>query len=387
MAAALPLGVAVPLAFRQLARHPGRTALSAGLLAVALATSVAFAHVLSGLRTDLRNWYRRTIVADFLIYGSAPDTSFVLTVALPEGLAEEVGRIDGVASVDRLAFVPGRGGGQAILVLARTFAPGRPLPLDLRDGEETAVSRGLAGGETVLGAALAGRLGLRRGDSFALETAHGPRLLRVAGTAAEYAAGGSALYLEWDGARRLLAVPGPHTLLVSALPGRARPVESALRRFCACRGVLLMSNAELRSLIDGAVARVTAALGALAALVALIASFGVANSLLMNVRDQSREFGLLRALGLTRGQLARVVLAEALFLGAASLVPGAAAGLALTGLIYRLGVTTIPAAGPRASGGLVAACCGLTLAVALLASLPPARRAARLRILRLLADR
>jgi putative ABC transport system permease protein len=387
LAARLPLGLSGGLAAQQLARHPLRTALTAGGLSLALAVTVCFGQAVREILADLRQWYARTVVADFLVYGSLPDATFLLTAALPEGLASDLGRLGDVATVDRLAFLPARSGDRPILVLARTSAADRPLPLALREGDEESVRRGLARGEVVIGAGLAREMGLRPGDGLRLDTARGPRQFRVAGSAAEYAAGGSAVYLDWDAARRALTVPGPHVYLVTARPGRAAALAPRLREFCDRRHLILESNAELRGVIDADVARVAAAMWALVALVLVIASLGIVNTLLMNVHDQRRPFGVLRALGLLRGQLRRVILMQGLLLGVASTVPGTGLGLGLAYVVHRLDVAGGGAGAPfRVDVPLAAGACGLTLAVALLASLLPARRALRLPVAEVLAD-
>ncbi len=387
LAARLPLGLSGGLAAQQLARHPLRTALTAGGLALALAVTVCFGQAVREILADLRQWYARTVVADFLVYGSLPDATFLLAAALPEDLAADLGRLDDVATVDRLAFLPARSGGRPLLVLARTSAARRPLPLALREGDEESVRRGLARGEVVIGAGLARETGLRVGDGLRLDTPRGPREFRVAGSAVEYAAGGSAVYLDWEAARRALTVAGPHVYLVSARPGRAPALAPRLREFCDGRHLILESNADLRALIDRDVARVAAALWALVVLVLVIASLGIVNTLLMNVHDQRRQLGVLRALGLLRGQLRRVVLAQGLLLGLVSTVPGRGLGLALAFLVHRLDMAGGGAAGPfRVDGPVAAGACGLTLVVALLASLLPARRALRLPVAEVLAD-
>jgi ABC-type lipoprotein release transport system permease subunit len=224
VAAPLRLGVTGALAASHLRRHPLRSALAAGLLSVALAAAVCFSQTADGLLDDLGRWCRRTVVADFLVYGSVPDTAFLLSTALPEQVGADLAAIEGVECVERIAFLPVRGAGRPVLVLARTFSPG-PLPLDLREGDEETVRQGLGRGGVVLAAGLASHQGLHVGDTFTLATAHGPAALPVVGTATEYAAGGSALYLEWASARRLLTLPGAHVFLVNARPGAAAACE------------------------------------------------------------------------------------------------------------------------------------------------------------------
>jgi putative ABC transport system permease protein len=373
-------GVEGRLAFLQLRRRRSRTALTAGVLFVAVAVALAFGHALQATLDDLSRWYRRTITADFLVRGSQPDTAFLLAAAVPESLGEEIAGVDGVAEVDKLAFVPGRAAGRSVMVLARTFGAG-PLPLDPREGTADAVADGLRRSEVVLGTVLADELGLHAGDTLELETRDGPRPLRVAGTAAEYAAGGRALYLEWEAARRLLPIEGPHCFLVRARPGAAAALAAPLWRFCDERGLLLQSNDSLRELIDRLLAGVRGALWGLAALGFVVAGLGIANTMTMSVLEQARELAVLRAIGMRRRQVGRLVLAQALLTGVAGLLPGTAVGV---GLAYLLNCSTARLLGSeshfRVSPGLVAGCAAMALTTAALASLLPATRAARGRV-------
>jgi putative ABC transport system permease protein len=385
LAMALPLGLAGTLAGQQLTRRPGRTSLSAGVLFLALAMAIGFGHCLRGIMHDLRHWYQQTFLADFYVRGSMPDTTLLRVTALPETLADEMAHSEAVAAVDCMAFVPATANSRPILVMARTFAPDQPLPLDLHEGEARAVGMGLVRGQVVLGTGLAQRLGLHRGDQVTLATVHGPQRLTIAGTAAEYAAGGSAAYLEWHTAKQLLGVPGVHAFLVSAQPGTAGLLAPTLQAFCNQHHLMLQSNAALRRQIDLLLARVSGVLWALIGLAFLVASLGIVNTLKMNVQDQTREFGMLRALGLTGGQVYTMVVLQALLLGAMSLVPGAFAGVALAYVINRSSAAwSGPPVAFQIDGLVVIGCSVLALAIALLAALAPARQAARLPVTRAL---
>jgi putative ABC transport system permease protein len=373
----LPIGLESARAGQLLVRHPTRTGLTAGVLFVVLAAAIGFGHSLKGILRDLHDWYRQTIVADFLVRGSLPDTAFVLAAALPEALGEELARLEGVERVERISFLAGQGHGRDVLVLARTFAV-QSLPLDLREGEAEPVRAGLLRGEVVLGAGLAEQLDLHRGDTFTLTTARGPVPLRIAGTAAEFAAGGSALYLEWQTARKLLDVPGVHAFLVSARPGEARRVGEALRGFCRSRQLQMLANADLRELIERSLAQVTGVIWALLALIFVVAALGIANTLLMNLDDQRRAFSVLRVLGMKGGQIGRVVVTQALLLAGLSIPPGVLAGLGLAYVISRSSAAWVGVPiSFRVEATVVAGCCGLALGCALLVSLVQARRAAR----------
>jgi len=65
------------------------------------------------------------------------------------------------------------------------------------------------------------------------------------------------------------------------------------------------------------------------AILGFIISLGVFNTFLMSVLERTREFGVLQAIGMTRGQIARLVLSEGIVLGAVSIVLGTLLGAVL----------------------------------------------------------
>jgi putative ABC transport system permease protein len=126
---------------------------------------------------------------------------------------------------------------------------------------------------------------------------------------------------------------------------------------------------------------------ALLALAILIALLGIANTLSLSVHQRTRELGLLRAVGETRGQLRAMVRWEsviiALFGTTMGLVLGVFLGWALVRAAGQQGGATVSAfAAPPAQLGLVLA---VGAVAGVLAGVRPARRAARLPLLRAIA--
>lgn len=64
----------------------------------------------------------------------------------------------------------------------------------------------------------------------------------------------------------------------------------------------------------------------------------VANPVLVSVMERTREFGIMLALGMSRGRLMRLVLYETILLGAAGLLVGNAVGWLVTGYFSRAGI-------------------------------------------------
>ncbi|HEX9691081.1 MAG TPA: FtsX-like permease family protein [Gemmatimonadales bacterium] len=69
-----------------------------------------------------------------------------------------------------------------------------------------------------------------------------------------------------------------------------------------------------------------------------IITLAIVNTVLMSVLYRTREFGVLQALGLTRGQTAAVVVTEGMILTAVSGLVGLGLGLGLTWLLFRNGL-------------------------------------------------
>ncbi|OYN92936.1 hypothetical protein CGZ95_19910 [Enemella evansiae] len=142
-------------------------------------------------------------------------------------------------------------------------------------------------------------------------------------------------------------------------------------------GVEVMGIASIRAMmtqiVDLALQIVTALLG-VAVIIALV---GVGNTLGLSVLERTRESALLRALGLTRGQLRGMLGLEALSLGLVAVVLGAALGIGYgIAASYALigGQLPVQVAVPWLRLLLMVA---VALVAAWLASVLPARRAAK----------
>ena len=138
--------------------------------------------------------------------------------------------------------------------------------------------------------------------------------------------------------------------------------------------------AEFRQRVEGMVDKVLTMVNVMVALAVIIALIGIANTLALSVFERTRELGLVRAVGMTRRQLRRMVRLEAALVATF----GATLGVGL-GLLFGFGVVAaLPAS--FASGlsvpvvpivvvVLVAAVAGVA------AAWLPARRAGRLDVL------
>lgn len=375
------LRVEARLAHRQLRRHRLRSALTIGVLFLACATGVGLACAILDNVRDVRHWYQRAIVGDFFLRAMMPDMATGMAADMPEELDQEIRQIPGIENIDTFRLVRARAEGGPVIVVVREYTSDRHVHFDLKEGDAARLRDRLFQGQAVIGSVLAQRMGLHLGGTVALETLQGTQRLRIAGIANDYLVGGLTIYMERGLAKRLLGVEGVDGYVVRARPHALADVELRLQTLCTRHGVLLHSFADIRQMIDSMVAGVVGCLWGILALGFVAASFGVVNTLTMNVLEQTRELGLLRIIAMTRRQIRRTILAQAIILGILGVLPGVCAGL---GLAYLIGLAAMPVLGravefafhPRLMGSSALG----GLAIVLLSAMLPVERAARLNL-------
>jgi putative ABC transport system permease protein len=375
------LGVEGRLAVRGLLRHRARTGLTVGVLFAAVAAALAFGVGVINNTRDIREWYDHTVAADFLVRAVRPDPAVVLTPApIPPRVGDEIGKLPGVASSGRLRFVPLRMDGTSLVLIARDFE--EPVPLIVHEGDAKALPALLRQGEVAVGTALANRLRLKAGGTMTLPMPEGPRRVRVAAVVKEYSGAGLALYADYEQARAWFDFDGPHAVALRARPGERDKLAAELGALARRETLWVQPNEDFAHTIERVVRGVRWLLAGMLALIAAVAAAGVVNTLTTNVLDQTRELGVLRALGMKRGGVVKLVLAQALALAAVTCLTGGPAGLFIAWL---MNVATPGLQGHHVEFHVppffVAACLLAATVLAVLAALVPARRAARLAVI------
>jgi putative ABC transport system permease protein len=121
----------------------------------------------------------------------------------------------------------------------------------------------------------------------------------------------------------------------------------------------------------------------LLALAVIVSLFGIVNTLVLSTFERMRELGTLRAVGMTRRQVRRMVRHESIITALIGAVIGIAAGLGLAGVaVAALGKYGIAYAIP--TGALVAVAL-IAIVAGVAAAVLPARRASRVDVLSALA--
>ena len=117
---------------------------------------------------DVKDWYRKSIVADFIIRAMAPDMATGLSADLPEDVEKELRDVPGIKSLEAIRLVRSKAGDETIVVAARDFTPHTIESFDYVAGDPATLLDKVHQGEVLIGSVLAQRLELKVGDKITL---------------------------------------------------------------------------------------------------------------------------------------------------------------------------------------------------------------------------
>jgi len=370
-------GAAGTLAEGNAIRDPGRTASTAAALMIGIAL-VTFVGVLAqGLRVSNSDAIEEQIQADLVVTSQDGYTEFPAAVG---DAAAEIEGTDVVSNVRQdVAEVDGSG---ANLTGLDGGSINQVYNFRWTEGSDEVLA-GLGDDGAVVPDNVADDKDLAVGDSFTVLTSDNERRELVVrgiydgspfypllGTASISQDAFDELYDRPRNRFTLINVPGD--------PGTAQKteVESGLESFPDTR---VQTRQEWIDKEDAEISQFLLLLYVLLALSVIVSLFGMINTLALSVFERTRELGMLRAVGMTRRQVRRMVRHESVI----TALIGAALGLPL-GIFLALLVTqalseydlqfTIPA-GALITFVIVSVIAGMVAAIL------PARRAARLRVL------
>lgn len=236
--------------------------------------------------------------------------------------------------------------------------------------------------DILIGIELASDLGLSVGDKLRVSAANGAdNTLTVTGIfdLGNKGANQRTTYVALHTAQSLLGLAGG----VSSIDVTVKDVYAAeviAKRITAATGVQadswIATNAQFFSAVQAQKTSNTT----IRFFVGLSVAFGIASVLVVSVVQKSREIGILRAMGISRGQILRVFLLQGGLVGLSGSIGGSAIGIAALVLWQRYarnpdGTPLFPL---TIEPGLFAASLLLATLTGLVAAFAPALRAARL---------
>jgi putative ABC transport system permease protein len=317
------------LALRELRATSGRAGLALGSLVVSFSLAVAMAIMVDSFRDSFRVWLDHVLPAD-------------LNLRLPAG-------------VDRGAFSPAEQAALAALpgVRLSEFRRTVSVLVDPTRPPVTLIARPLNAAAPVLpllartqvpqGAlafyaseAMVDLYGWRLGESAVLPLNGRPLRGVVAGIWRDYARSFGAVAMPLDRYRALTGDADANEAAFWVLPGREAELTRELRKRVPPARADLYASPELKLRSLAIFDRTFAVTYALEAVALGIGLLGVGLSFGALALARRAEFAVLRHLGLTRAELARLLLLEGLVLAAIGVAYGLALGTALSLLLVEV---------------------------------------------------
>jgi putative ABC transport system permease protein len=375
-------GVAGRLARENAVRNPGRTAATAAALMIGLALVSFVAVFAAGLRGSINDAFDKTIQGDLIISHNDGFSD------ISAETVDAARRVDGVAVASASRYTQGNVAGEKgrYLTLVDPKTVSSVMTLDWKDGDESLL-RNLGPSDAVIDEKFGREKGLKVGDKFPTETASGRTIVyTVRGTFydradfnGDFVASdvNAAAYGEGDSVQSVLL-----KLEDGADVGAVRrDLDRVLT--AAFPTVETKNQKEFKDFISDQVNQLLGVVYALLFLSVVVSLFGIVNTLALSIYERTRELGLLRAVGMSRRQVRRIVRYESVITAMIGAVLGSILGVVFAVIISRPladeGFTlSIPV-------GTLLVLLVLAMIAGVVAAIGPARRASRLDVLEALA--
>ena len=368
-----------------LGRDRVRTGLTVGAMMIALAAVVALGTVAESARAGTERW-----VASILPGGHAIRAGLPLEVTTFRETFEATTGVQVASPILELPAVRVTDEGRVETAVAgidpNVFQDENALILtDASRADAFAALR--AGGAVLVPRSLAEREGIAVGDTLALGLPGGEPSDFTVGGIVEYTlpartADGALLVSSADARDRFGATAAALWAMVPRSDVPASSFGAAVRETAAGLAAQAVTARDLAGELSRSLDTLIGLFDVLALIAVVIGALGIVNTLGIGVAERVREIAILRAHGMTVGQVQAMVVAEAAIMGAIAGLLAILTGLIVAGILVGSDASAELAAGLRLPWALLIAVVLVGTGVAALAGLYPARVAASLPIVR-----
>jgi putative ABC transport system permease protein len=380
-------GITARLARENSVRQPGRTLVTAAALTVGLALVTFVAVLAAGTKATINQTETRSFAGNLIVESSQSGSE----VGIPPTVAPALRRLPGVASVTAIAFTVGRRRGSSSNISITAVEPSsfeREYRVEWKQGSPSTLL-GLGETSTILTKSYADSQHLKVGQTISVLTPSDRYVsLTVRGIAQDNAKLLSDLTITRALARTAFGQVEDALNFVSYAPGatdaQVQPVVDRLLE-ASFPQVRSRTAAQFKQEQANQIDTLLELIYVLLALSVIVSLFGIVNTLILSIYERTRELGMMRAIGTSRRQIREMIRYESVI----TALIGGILGLVI-GVVGAILVTTFTLSGSGYVQSIPVGTLIVLLFVAaiagLLAAQLPARRAARVDVLRALAS-
>ncbi|MCE7011009.1 ABC transporter permease [Kibdelosporangium philippinense] len=346
-------------------RNPRRTAATTAALTICLMVVILVTTVTASVEQSTNDAVNKQFVADYSV------VSAISGQALPESLVTRLGEVATTTPMYNSSVSLDTGGGASL-----TGVQGDVVGTLLRPAVISGSLDRIGPGDIALSQEFAKQSGLTVGQTVTAD-----RKLKLTVTGIYEAASGPGAdigltMVDMSTARQLETdFRGYDAILVKLKPGIT---AAQLEQVVATSPLAQMRDiTQLRDQMTESLRDTLAVLWALIGLAVVVALAGIANTLSLSVLERTRESALLRALGLTRGGLGGTLVIEAGLITGVGAILGLVLGIGGAWLIVLTASTDAAPITLTVPFVQIVVLLGAAVLAAPLATLPPARKAAK----------
>jgi putative ABC transport system permease protein len=369
------------LGSRNIQRSRLRTTLTVAALMIGVAMIVIVWVMTDSFKGDLDEWLKGYIGGDVYVTSLVP---------IRENVVRRIATVPGVEAVAPVRYfdvewrLPGKDWETVNFMAFDPPTYSQVTRFVFSQSTPDSMEKIYRGGYVFISSVIAEKHGLAPGDRVLLKTRLGETPFTVAGVTVDFSNQGLVIDGSWLDMEHFFRLNGANTLLVKVIPG-ASPDQVGDEidfRYGDQEHLMIMSNETLLGRISTLMQQAFRMFDVLALIAMLVGFMGIINTLTMNVMERTQEIGMLRAVGMTRGQVVRMVLSEAALMG----LIGGLMGLVFGVILSRLFLTAMTSmSGYRITymlplGNILAALL-IAFLTSQVAALLPTLRASRIRIL------
>jgi putative ABC transport system permease protein len=329
------IGVLWRLAIRSVTASLSRTAFAIAALMVAVATVVGIGLMIGSFRLAVTDWLGNILRAD--LYVSVPErTTGAPVTQINRELAQRLAKAPGVAALShvlRLSVATPQG--PANLAVYR-MAPRSYGGFRFREEDQARIWHDFEQGQAVIvSEPYAYHHSLHVGDKVSLSTEQGIRDFTIAGVYVDYSTDQGVVAMSRRTFDRYWNIPGLSSIGVYAQPGVADETLRATIRdlLDPNQSFLITPTRRIREESMRLFDRTFAVTEVLQILAGVIAFAGIMSSLMALQLERSRELGVLRATGVTPGQLGGIIMTETGLMGLIAGLMALPVGAVIAGLL------------------------------------------------------
>ena len=329
------LGVLGRIAPRDVVRSLSRTSIAVAALTVAVSVIVGVGVMIGSFRGTVTEWLSTTLGADVFI-SPVSVTANRSAADLDPALIDLVGAVDGVATVTTVRNVSAIAPDYPDLPPVNVAAISHEISHDRRFKWNAAPAgdywAALNAGEVLVSEPFAFRRSITpEHNTITLLTDHGPHTFTVAGVYYDFTTDQGTLLMVDPVYRSFFDDPYISSLALLLTPGvDPQTVITTLQAdTLAGRDLRVRSNRALRQSALDVFERTFSITVALQALATIVAFIGILSALMSLQLEHGREYAVMRANGMTPGQMWRLILTQTGLMGATAGLLAAPIGLAL----------------------------------------------------------